>query len=368
MSRELHTKKDKLIILKVCYILLILIVTVGLTCELYFVVERYLSVKRVDEYKLTIDGIYLGQKPNVTFTGKIWEKQFEKYKPNALWTALVGNERYTVKINSHGFRTNEFDAVKPDGVYRIICIGGSTTFDGKTNDKTYPAILERKLKHAYPHLNIEVLNFGISGTMTDYWINRVDDLFKFQPDMIIQYNAVNDISWYHMYRQYNCINKLKYYFRRTLNLSFVIQKLFPTDTSFLDNCLKNTFHNFDVISSEARSRGVEYIVGSFATPDFNRASDIHRQYLNAIVQREWGYGLRLKYYSSYNKYFKRYNRQFRSYVAQNNLSAVFVDEAITDPDLFTDGCHLKPEGIEKLANTFFDGVIKKLNKELSLKN
>ncbi len=130
----------------------------------------------------------------------------------------------------------------------------------------------------------------------------------------------------------------------------------------------NTLHNFNVISSEARSRGVEYIVGSFATPDYNRASDLHRQYLNVNVQREWGRGLRLKDYSSYNKFFKRYNRLFRSYVAQNNLSAVFIDEAITDPDLFTDVCHMNTEGIEKLANTFFDGVIKTLNKELPLKN
>lgn len=365
MSRILQTKKDKLIILKAFYILLILIITVSLTCELYFVIERYLSVKRVEKYKLTMDNIFTGRKANVTTTDTLWEKEWEKYKPHASLVTPNGTE---VKINSHGFRTKEFDAVKPDGVYRIICIGASTTFQGETNDITYPAILERKLKQTYPHLSFEVLNFGISGTISDFWINHVDDLFKFQPDMIIQYNAVNDISHYHMHRRNNCINYLKYHIRKSLNLSFVIQKLFPTDSSFLDNCLMNTLHNFNVISSEARSRGVEYIVGSFTTPDYNKASDLHRQYLDFNVQREWGRGLRLKHYSSYNKFFKRYNKLFRSYVAQNNLTAVFIDEAISDPDLFTDVSHMNSEGIEKLADTFFDGIIKTLNKELTQKN
>jgi hypothetical protein len=71
---------------------------------------------------------------------------------------VVGGERFRVEVNSLGFRTHEFAVPKPPGLLRVVCIGGSTTVAGRTNDETYPAHLERMLRARHPGLTIEVLN------------------------------------------------------------------------------------------------------------------------------------------------------------------------------------------------------------------
>lgn len=359
------SSNKKLVIFKTVYLLLIGILIMGLLCELYFALERRSSVHRAKEYMRDSWGVYGALTTIAGNVNSLWEIEGEKYKANVLLDRTVGNGRYIVKINSHGFRTKEFEMEKPNDVYRIICIGASTTFQGKTNDDTYPTILEKKLKRRYPNLNIEVLNFGISATFSDYWLHHFNDLLRFKPDLIIQYNAVNDICWKYMaWRNNTCVNKVGYLWRRGLNLSFVLQKLFPLDPSLLDSCFVKTFQNFGGISSEAKLRGIDYIVGSFAAPDYNLASKPFKEYLDFNVQWVWGRGLNLKYYSSYYNLLCRYNKLFRSYVEQNNLSAVFVDKYISDPDLFVDICHMTQEGIEKMADAFYEGVIKIIDKKV----
>ena len=65
-------------------------------------------------------------------------------------------------MNSEGFRGSEFIKNKPDDTYRIITVGGSTTFgSGVTNENTWPKILEKKLQNISKGKNIEVINAGI---------------------------------------------------------------------------------------------------------------------------------------------------------------------------------------------------------------
>lgn len=65
--------------------------------------------------------------------------------------------------NSLGFRTPERPFEKPDSTKRIVTVGGSTTFDGPTNDQTWPALLEQKLNDHYARsgYKIEVINMGV---------------------------------------------------------------------------------------------------------------------------------------------------------------------------------------------------------------
>src|SRR6202043_2312756 len=70
---------------------------------------------------------------------------------------------YDVTNNSLGFRSPERTFAKPPGVRRVITLGGSTTWDGPTNDQTWPAILERELNQEYAGTGhrVEVINMGI---------------------------------------------------------------------------------------------------------------------------------------------------------------------------------------------------------------
>ena len=75
-------------------------------------------------------------------------------------------------INSQGFRGPEFSETKPDGVYRIFVVGGSTTFGtGVYDDQTFPSYLQKLFDQSNFDFNIEVINAGI-GTTRGNWCGR----------------------------------------------------------------------------------------------------------------------------------------------------------------------------------------------------
>lgn len=96
--------------------------------------------------------------------------------------------------NSYGFRGKEFNTVKPAGVFRIVAIGASTTYGVVNSDQnTYPAQLERRIRES-GYENVEVLNAGVSGyTTTETFINFYLRVLNLSPDMVIFYQARNDV-------------------------------------------------------------------------------------------------------------------------------------------------------------------------------
>lgn len=114
------------------------------------------------------------------------------------WSREVG---YRIHINSLGLRGSEVERKKPAGTYRIVCIGGSTTFGTAVtdDDRSYPAQLERLLRHESEQGRViddrrfEVLNAGVSGyNSADSLINFELRLLALEPDAVISYEGAND--------------------------------------------------------------------------------------------------------------------------------------------------------------------------------
>jgi uncharacterized protein YjbI with pentapeptide repeats len=97
-------------------------------------------------------------------------------------------------MNSEGFRGSEFIKNKPDDTYRIITVGGSTTFgSGVTNENTWPKILEKKLQSISEGKNIEVINAGIPAAASFIESKLIKEkLIDFKPDLIIIFDGNND--------------------------------------------------------------------------------------------------------------------------------------------------------------------------------
>jgi lysophospholipase L1-like esterase len=101
----------------------------------------------------------------------------------------------TDEVNALGLRGAPVEARKPDGVVRILCLGGSTTFGaGVEADEAYPARLQARLDARAPAgVRYEVLNCGVPGyTSIDSLINLELRLLALQPDAVIVYHGVND--------------------------------------------------------------------------------------------------------------------------------------------------------------------------------
>ena len=122
------------------------------------------------------------------------------YPHRRLRYGLVPNVDYYgwFRINSHGFRGREFPMDKAPGVFRIICLGGSTTFDTGSvgTARPWPEVLEAELRRGSSAQSVEVLNLGIGGaTSLDSLIDLQTRAMAFHPDLVIVYQAHNDLIY-----------------------------------------------------------------------------------------------------------------------------------------------------------------------------
>jgi lysophospholipase L1-like esterase len=97
--------------------------------------------------------------------------------------------------NAQGFRGAAIEMPKPAGRYRIVCLGGSTTYSFAVNDdQTYPLHLQSALVAARPDLDVEVINAGVeSYTTAESLNNLVFRVLELEPDAIVVYHGANDV-------------------------------------------------------------------------------------------------------------------------------------------------------------------------------
>ena len=98
--------------------------------------------------------------------------------------------------NSHGFPGDEFSQEKPEGVYRIFMIGGSTMRGVETtNDTTIPSIMQKMFNSEDLNLQVEVINAAISGGNVASEKKLISEkILNYDPDLIIMYDGWNDLS------------------------------------------------------------------------------------------------------------------------------------------------------------------------------
>ncbi len=99
-------------------------------------------------------------------------------------------------INSLGYRGPEIAMPKPKDVYRMVALGGSTTY-GLFLDfwHAYPHKLQRHLQSDYDYSQVEVINAGVPQYST--WESAVNMLLRvpdLEPDMVIIYHGINDVG------------------------------------------------------------------------------------------------------------------------------------------------------------------------------
>lgn len=91
---------------------------------------------------------------------------------------------------------NKYDTlVVADNDLIVLCLGGSTTNDGRLQEsEKYPAQLEGILQAQYPHRTVRVLNGGMDWyTSKHSLINYTTYYSKFKPDAVVVMHAINDI-------------------------------------------------------------------------------------------------------------------------------------------------------------------------------
>jgi len=212
--------------------------------------------------------------------------------------------KYHFHFNSQGMRGPELAVPKPPGVYRIFCLGGSTTYgSGVTEDElTYPARMEAHLNEMAPAgVRYEVANCGVSGYMTvENLINLQLRLVELEPDAVVVYLAANDArpiqargfrpDYSHYRRSWPVIEVSpfeRWMLRNVRLFAWLTRGLDPADQygaqghrSFVENYrelhqpsdqgvpeegLEVFFRNLHHIVVIARANGIEPVLSTFAT-------------------------------------------------------------------------------------------------------
>jgi len=158
-------------------------------------------------------------------------------------------KKYNDKINSYGFRDDEFSKLINDKYdYRIICVGGSTTFGTGVNNYmfSYPKQLEQFLNNNnFMNKKFQVINGGIPFyTTKEILISLIDllSIFQYKVDFVIIYEAIND----YMPRIYNNYKADYSHFRKileTFEIPFIYKKSF-LEKSDLFLLIRYKFTNF----------------------------------------------------------------------------------------------------------------------------
>lgn len=82
---------------------------------------------------------------------------------------------------------------KPEGTYRIFCLGGSTTvgFPYWYNG-AFPSFMRDRLARIFPDRKIEVINLGMTATNSYTVLDMAEDIMAYEPDLVVVYDGHNE--------------------------------------------------------------------------------------------------------------------------------------------------------------------------------
>jgi lysophospholipase L1-like esterase len=293
------------------------------------------------------------------------------------------------RINNVGFRGEDIAPKKPEGVYRIVALGGSTTFAVYLPwTESYPYHLQQELRERFGTDKIEVINGGLTGSTSGESFHRLaTQVLPVDPDMIIIYHAYNDL----LPRVFNDYQDDYYHFRKSepnsppgmtrfylyrLALSVLspgffhenynlmgqvwkIENLPSTDTERTQNFLDSTNHafvfNMDNMVTLLKAKGVEVVLASFAIKnDMWHWMDYLPPYL-------WEIGI------------AENNDGIREIAERQNVPLVpFAEAPFSEGakaysiQMFSDSIHMSPEGNQFKAEIFADTIAPTVAKAMGL--
>ena len=278
-----------------------------------------------------------------------------------------------VTINSYGFRGKEFDITKAPGTFRIVALGGSTTYGiGLEEDGTYPYHLEKVLQERLGTDKVEVINAGLVSATTAESLSRfLLKVVPLDPDMVIFYEGYNDLPP----RMFNDYSGDYYHFRKIpdykppflsrfllyrIAVSGFKASLHYPNTTLLSHTWKfenlpeeesERIENFNNTSTDTYKRNLSYII------DFARARDI------TIVLSTFGIDDDAPDWNDHMpeelwaKGIGENNAAVTELAEEYDLPLIeYYEYGLRNKDVFLDSIHMTSEGNEKMAN-FFAGTL-----------
>ncbi|GEM_PF-1956881 len=188
--------------------------------------------------------------------------------------------------NSWGFRGPEFSIAKPAHTLRIVCLGASTTEGSQSDRETYPRYLQQELSRLFPDQRIEILNAGHHAYKIDDFLEVLKQrILPLQPDVVIFYEAINNIIFPEYLRNYQSpwqtcqLNSYPSWYRRLYTHSAIFsmfserlglnrRKPFPMPHEFNNFSTASATHyknSLRQMAQEVLKHNTSFVLTSFVT-------------------------------------------------------------------------------------------------------
>jgi len=284
----------------------------------------------------------------------------------------VKGARLNIKINSFGFRGDDFDRMKPPHTVRIAALGASTTFCAEVSDnhKTWPYRLQEKLSAAYPGVRFEVINTAVGGyTAAENLRNLTHRVLPLDPDLALYYEGNNEItkdtrqlaldrgliarrnpqSLARTISNYSLLFDLTY-----KNLTILAGRRNAVAVRTLDSVPSDLPSHFigqlDEMRRTLAARDIPLVLSTFIVK-FRRNQPRPTQLANADVEF---YYMPWMSIDGMLDAMDTYNQAILDYAARNSLPVVDDREAVSpDAEHFSDAMHFLDKGAEAMADRFF---------------
>jgi len=102
-----------------------------------------------------------------------------------------------VQADEWGFRAPGLAVAKPRGAFRVVALGGSTTWleHAVKPDESFVALLGRGLQRRRPAVRVETVNAACGGHTSFHSLIKYAVLVRdFKPDLVLVMHAINDIG------------------------------------------------------------------------------------------------------------------------------------------------------------------------------
>jgi lysophospholipase L1-like esterase len=298
---------------------------------------------------------------------------------------LTANRKYydsfgntVCSINSLGFRGEEVSIEKTAGTFRIICVGGSTTFGAQGDKYNWPYVLQQLLREHFLHKEIEVINAGVPAySSAENLTNLEFRLLGLKPDLVIINQGINDAGIRVFPEEFGFQNDYSHYriplsmkkpniFHRILkkvsylyaySVSFFEKKKSDLGLYIIRHEPKNDIYNnpWNVLK---KSRQPADTSGAFRRNTVIIAQLLKSFNIGALLVTAPHYSDRLN--KKWDACIKQHNDIIREVSAEYEVSLKDLDKKMSgNVDYFiNDGVHMTGYGAKTKANHIFSEVIK----------
>lgn len=289
-----------------------------------------------------------------------------------------------VTINSLGFRGEEFDAVKPPGGYRIVALGGSTTYGiGLNDDETYPYYLQKELRKRLGTDKVEVINAGLVSATTAESLSRfLLKILPLDPDMLIFYEGYNDLpprmfnnfldDYYHFRKNpENHFSWLSHSLLYRLAASGFKASLHYPNMTLLSEIWKfenlpqeddKKIANFNSTSNAVYERNLDYLIALAGAKNITVVlstfvfDDDAPDWNDYMPGELWGKGI------------EQNNEAIKELAGKYRLPLIdLYSYGLGNKHIFKDSIHLTAEGNEEIAGVFADTIAPIIKEEMGNK-